>query len=442
MRPRSEWVVVALLSWCTHVDAGPADAFGLGTRARAMGGAATATTEDFAASYYNPARLTYAAPVQLSGGYYNASHSFTVNGQPTPIDDVSTATFGLVVGGTIVDVPVAVGIATSLDGRRLTRLGEVGANEPEWVRYKSRNRAILFATNLAIRPLPWLAVGGGMSFLASSEGSFQVRGVLVQGPDGAEYDSQLEHSVDYKLTRRVFPQLGVSVDVAPPLTLALAYHEERQISVRVEAAVVADIRTPTLETPGAYEFTSRSIDGFIPRDVTLGAAYEITPALLASFDLTWAQWSAYPTPLATVRGELFLDRDSGVGLATAVDPPQISAHDVFVPRLGIEYTLGHGDVTNFPLRAGYFFEDSPIEHPTPTNFVDAPRHVLSLGAAAVLGGLAPTIGTVSVGFDVSWSLLAPSRIRHEPPASVDCCTESEAAGDAVGVGFELAMAFD
>jgi len=49
--------------------ANPIDAFGWGSRATAMGGAATAASEDAAANYYNPAGLVRGRDLRIDLGY-------------------------------------------------------------------------------------------------------------------------------------------------------------------------------------------------------------------------------------------------------------------------------------------------------------------------------------------------------------------------------------
>ncbi|MGZ3442669.1 MAG: OmpP1/FadL family transporter, partial [Polyangia bacterium] len=65
-------VLVALALFAlgeTAARANPMDVFGAGSRATAMGGAATAASEDSSANYYNPAGLVRGHDLRIDIGY-------------------------------------------------------------------------------------------------------------------------------------------------------------------------------------------------------------------------------------------------------------------------------------------------------------------------------------------------------------------------------------
>jgi long-chain fatty acid transport protein len=115
-------------------------------------------------------------------------------------------------------------------------------------------------------------------------------------------------------------------------------------------------------------------------------------------DIGWVNWSAYESPTAQTQAHLEAEVPPGVSIDLPEDPKPIvvvppAFEDRFVPRLGLEYTLGFGaerrvsgkpapvKAFQVPLRLGYAYERSPVPPQTGfTNFVDADRHTISLGA--------------------------------------------------------------
>ncbi len=130
-------------------------------------------------------------------------------------------------------------------------------------------------------------------------------------------------------------------------------------------------------------------------------------------------------------------------------PP--SFEDRFVPRVGLEYTLGlghdvdvHGEKRprfQLPIRAGYVYEATPIPPQTGlTNFVDADRHTLSLGAALVLNHPS-SILTGSLHLDAYFQAsILPERETRKTNAA-DFVGDYRASGTMMGGGTSLGIDF-
>ena len=197
--------------------ANPPDTFGFGSRETAMGGAVAAETRGFAASYYNPAALARSRGLEVGIGYFRADHSLEMNGRDNGVDPVKGMNAGLVAPGTLLGIPFAFGLAVHLPDDRISRVRALRQEQPRWELYDNRNQRLFLAANLAIEPVPWLWIGGGLSFMSSTRGRLDISGgANVFRPD----DSQLRHEVDADLTAVRYPQAGVRVARGDRVALA------------------------------------------------------------------------------------------------------------------------------------------------------------------------------------------------------------------------------
>ena len=77
---RAALAVVAFAAAGRAANANPIDAFGLGARGAALGGAQTASADDSSANYYNPALLVSLEDIHIDVGYRLASPTLELGG--------------------------------------------------------------------------------------------------------------------------------------------------------------------------------------------------------------------------------------------------------------------------------------------------------------------------------------------------------------------------
>ena len=75
-----------------------------------MGNAMSADVSDVSANYYNPAGLARARGLELSLGYFRASHHLSTNDVDNQVDPVKGLVFGLVAPGELFGVKFAFGL--------------------------------------------------------------------------------------------------------------------------------------------------------------------------------------------------------------------------------------------------------------------------------------------------------------------------------------------
>lgn len=445
---RAAGIAVALALAAAPALANPVDSFGLGSRSTAMGSAVSADARDFSANYYNPSGLALARGTDISVGYVYVAQKLEMNGHDSQVDPVRALVGGVVAPGAIWTIPFAFGLAVHLPDHRLSRARSMRAEDPRWVLWDNRPQLLYLSANLAIRPFDWLAVGGGVAFLAATRGAFEVTGTAVLPTDNGErsaYDSQLRHEVDADLTAVRYPAFGITLLPLDDVDFSLVYRGEAKIELGIDAELRGDVDTGLFPVPVRYELESTTVNAFIPRQVVVGARIRRVERLTVALDVTWVNWAAYESPISRTRTILDV-QNIPAGFELPPNPKPTGKVDPdfrnrLVPRIGVEYRLPIQRQLDVPLRAGYVFEHSPVPPQTGrTNFVDNDRHVLSLGTGLVWdepGELLP--GNLRFDTHVQWAIL-PTRVTEKENAA-DYVGDFRAGGTQLGVGATLSLGF-
>lgn len=428
MRLHAATAVLALAAAATAVGparANPADAYGFGARSSGLAGAVGADVSDFSANYANPAGLARARGLELSVGVLRADPELTLDGRDSRVDAAQGVVAGIVAPGRIAGVPFAFGLAAHVPDQRLSRARTLEESEPRWILYDNRPQFLYLSANLAVAPVRWLAVGGGIGFMAATEGSFHVTGTAVL-PDAAgvrsQYDSQLTHEVDAALTVVRYAQAGVLLAPRDDLRFAATFRDEAQVDLRVSADLRGQLDAGLLDVPLAYAVESETVEAFVPRRVGAAASVDATRALRIDLEIDWVQWSHFRSPASRTLTRLDVRAPAGLPLDVPGNTPPTTPEparfgDRFVPRVGVEYRVSVGG-TAIPVRAGYAFERSPVSDQTGrTNFVDTDRHRFALGvgiAHDLVSGLVPA----SAGCDLfgEYSALPSRLVTKQSPA--------------------------
>lgn len=437
-------VAVTLSAISTEARANPLDTFGFGSRETAMGGAMVAETKGFAANYYNPAALTRSRGLELGIGYFRADHTLLMNDKDTGVDPVKGISGGVVAPGRVLSIPFALGIGVHLPDDRISRVRALRQEQPRWELYDNRNQRLFLAANLAIQPVKWLSIGGGLAFMSSTRGRLDISGgANVFNPDS----SSIRHEVDADLTAVRYPQAGVRVELSDRVALAAAYRGQFRLTLDLEARLVGDISGLTT---ARYDLITHSVNNFMPQQAVFGGSWALTKSVRATFDATWVNWAAYVAPVAELDARLDIPAPAG-GWPSTITPPTTPApvkieplrlHDRVVPRAGIEWrVLGDRAVSGF-LRAGYEYSKSPIEAQVGlTNYVDRDRHTISLGLGATLEELLPELpGALSIDGHVQVSELVTATTTKASAA--DVVGDYTAGGRIVNLGVTAGFAFD
>jgi hypothetical protein len=386
-------VVLSLLCVCGRAWAAPRSAYGFGARSAALGGAVTADAGDAASLFYNPALLSLAPESQLLIGYAGTSSALRLNQVQSELPGRSSVDAAALGRGAFLGIPVGFGLGLSLTNGQLSRVETLRADQPRWVLREPLPELVELSAALALRPAPWLALGAGSGFLATTRGSFAVSGTaqLADGK-GSEYDSELRHAVDAELLTTRYLLFGAALSLpslalsgAPvDLRLGLSFRDEAKLEQALHGALSGSVDAGFFQLPVRYTFDARSLVAFQPRQLVLGVS-ATRADLRLNVDIGFEQWSRYPSPVA--RSATHVEADVPAGLPLALPPsnelpaPQSAGFsNRFTGRAGLERKLTLSAASRLSLRAGYAYLPSPAPRSADAaRLIDASEHVFSLG---------------------------------------------------------------
>jgi len=424
--------------------ANPLDVFGFGSRETALGGAASADVTGVPATYYNPAGVADAKGLSIQLGYFRASHALSIDGVDNEVDPVKGFTGGLVVPGKLLSVPFGFGLGLHLPDDRISRVRALRQEQPRWELYDNRNQRLYLAANLAVRPVKWVAIGAGYSFMSSTEGRLDITGLANIF---AVSQSQVRHEVDADLTAVRYPQAGVRIDVTERVRLAAVYRGEFQLKLDLAARLRGDV---SKLTTALYELETHSVNNFLPRQIVGGASWDVTDRVRTNLDFTWVEWSAFVPPVAHLDVHLDIPPPAG-GWPANISPPTTPApvkivsprmHDRIVPHVGVEVAVVRRERVDAFARGGYEYAKSPFEAQTGvTNYVDADRHSGSLGAGVALRPGVPELPPeLRLDAHAQLSVLPERTMRKDSAA--DLVGDYRARGHVWNVGGTFTMTWD
>lgn len=446
--------VLTVLAGSTAARASVPDTYGFGSRSSAMAGAVTADAHDFSAGYYNPAGLTEAPGIELSVGYMANIQNLRVGGLDNEVDDVRGIVGGLVAPGELLGVPFAFSVGVHIPDDGLSFINARRQGIPRWELYDTRAQLLYLEASLAIRPLPWLMLGGGIAYLSATRGTFGIRG---QADILSPFESELEHEVDADLTAVRFPQFGLRLLWDGVGAFGVTYRGQSNLDLQLDAELEGIVNFAGIDVPLLYLVEARTIAAFTPQQVAMGLSFQYIEDLHVNFDLTWVNWGSYESPTAQIDALLDVQPPPGtpVQLPDQPLPPEIVPPDFsdrWVPRIGAEYrgaAMGpkrevHDESRRLvvvPLRAGYVYEKSPVPDQTGiNNLVDADRHTLTVGLGVELNRPFPELG-FSLTFDGHgmFSFLPERQTLKANPA--DFVGDYSANGNIYGGGGTMGVQF-
>lgn len=444
-------VTLALLVAAPAARANPLDMYGFGSRSSALAGAVSADVRDTTAVYYNPAGLARLRGLRLDVGYFRAEPSLRMNGLDSGVAPSHGVTVGVGAPGRVFGLPFAFGLAMHLPDDRVSQVIALPQSQPRWELYGVRLQRVYIAAMLAIAPVRWLRLGGGVAFMASTRGTVDITGVISATNQG---ETALSHAVDVDLSSVRYAQLGAQADLGRGVTAAFAWRDSFSLDLEINLALRGRIVAgpagdpASIMVPGTYRLSSRTLTGYQPQQWVLGGAWVINPRWRVMADLTWARWSGYENPTSTL--DTSLDLRIPPSLASTLRAPAIPPsvpreparfRDTLVPRVGAEYTAPLGRHAAH-VRAGYAFDPSPVpEQPGVTSFVDSDRHVVTLGLGLSLRRLGAALpGTLGVDVHSSLQILPERTFLKTSP--VDPVGDLYAGGLVFAAGATASMEFE
>lgn len=426
---RAALAAAALLALAGPAAADPLDEFGFGARASGMAGAVTADSSGAAAAHANPAAVTLGAHPEVALGWGYGRMGLDLNGSDAEVLDVHGSDIGLAIPVKLGKVTTAVGVALYLPDQFIARIQLIPATEPHFILLDNDVARIVVEPVWAIRPYPWLAVGGGVSLLADAAGNGITFNVGVEGGEKIG-----ESALDVELPTRATPLVGVLLLPHPRLRIGASYRGEVDLKLKLD--ILANVDVAGVVTGDAL-ISVRAANYFTPHRITTGAAFDVTDDLTVTGEVSWLDWSGFEGGAPDIR----------VLVALGITPPLVQTlfpddnfHDTFIPRFGAEWTprLGRLDLA---LRAGYAYEPSPVPAQVGlTSFADNDRHVVAFGAGLTLRAFQPILTRpITVDFGVQWHRLRDRLTIKDQSAFPGRAFSS--GGDILRGGATLTVAF-
>jgi len=369
-------MIVLVLLTSAPAMAGPFDLFGFGARAIAMGGAATASADDYTAVFYNPANLVTRKTIHLGADFLTTVPNLNITlddpdrgGVPIETDSFSGLGLGVLfpLGGKI-DYRIAFGLVLYIPTDELLRVDAVDPQVPRWYIWDSLADKLQILFGIGGEISDWLAVGIGAQSLATIQGDARV-GVDPINEVLPERDLKIDiiNTASAIAGLRLGPFYGLSFG----FTWRSALEIEFSLPIQLDFGEALDV---ALVARGRALYT--------PHILNFGLAWAVPETgWMINAETRYWLWSHAPDPSLQfdldISGELLAAFGVGDAFNFTAGPsafPQLN--DVFSVHVGAEYWA----TENVVGRAGYNFRPTPVPSQTGlTNYVDTDSHTISAG---------------------------------------------------------------
>jgi long-chain fatty acid transport protein len=407
--------------------ASPQDVFGYGARATAMGATGAADAQGADATWGNVALLSLARARELTLGFEGAYLDLYARGgrlpgtmHPEPMRGTLIAGVLPIPFGGVLRDRVAFGFGFFTPTNVVVRGRVLYPETPQFSLLGDRMQSVTVQAGLGLDVGYGLRLGVGFSALAAIAGSVVVA-TDTSGNVGTKVDDQLVASYA--------KSFGASYDIGESYRVGVAYRSslEARFSVTIEVHDLGTLVVPPFNIAGLAQYDPAQIAFEVAR---------VKGPVRAAIGVTYKKWSKYPgAPEATV----LCPPEHPDCKALVPTPP--GYHDTLVPRAGAEIDLDRGKGYALRLRAGYFYEPSPVPAQTgEANGFDNARHVLTAGYGIELSEpIAP------LRFDAfgQFHQLVPR--THVKDATVDPTNagfpKAETGGHVIMVGLAMGVRF-
>ena len=330
-----------------------------------MGGTGAAVGEGFEATYLNPALLSRARSRELQIGWQAVSLSLYVDGPNAPGELSTEGLTGTFIGltlpvpfGGVLERRVALGIGVFSPTARIARARVLYPERAQFPALPDRLQTLSFNAGAGVDLGYGLRVGAGALLLAEMVGTVVVANEAT-GSVGTQVDSQL--------VATYAPNIGASFESGDYIVgLDWRGELEGNFDVQVEVRDLGQLVVPNLDIAGVAQYDPMQAQLELARrsgslELAVGVTYK-----------RWSDFGGWARPTVTCPEE-------HPGCAALI-PPSVDLSDTWVPRVGGAYGLPLGPRARGTLRAGYFFEPSPLPEQTGrVNYLDNHRHAFTLG---------------------------------------------------------------
>ena len=339
---------------CSGAYANTGSIYGLGAVAPAMGNAFVAHPADISATYYNPAGLALERGTTFSLGltyFYPAVWIKGIDGVTRYIDN--DRMIGLTVG---IDANVghmtgynqlsglSFGLLIYTPPDRAYSEHAVPVSDQSYILYEDTASQLMLLLGLGYRVTSFLKIGvSALLYMPGKMTTLYYLNTNTSPPNAVLLENR-------DLTIGAAPEAGFIITPFRAVEIGAVYRVKNSSGLSGLTTFIIN-KTPSLAQTSEEKVVTT------PDQIALGISITPSSAIRINADLTYNIWA-----------------DSGV---TDTQNNALGAANTVTPALGIDYR----GVTPWAFRAGYSYVPSPFSgHQDGTNYVDADRHVYSLGA--------------------------------------------------------------
>ncbi len=364
--------LAAVLLFSEHASASVFDIFGVDSKGIAMGGARTASADDWTATYYNPAGITQRKNSVGVSFLFIGNH---LDVKPLPggtglENRDNSVTQGMSLGLTYnfgVDFfRLGVGLYLPLDDvqKQITHFPDATeyyfTNKLYFELDENMTERQIVLPTIAFKLFPFLSIGAGVSLFihSSTYSNVYVPSVINL--------SDVYINVNDVQTYTYVPNLGVLFNPSKDFKIGVSYMGKDSFPLEGAAFVYAP------SSPIGQHFTQpiEQIIFFTPAHLSAGIMYRPIDNLELDGTITWVEWSQYRDNHNVSPDTQWIDPNTNT-----LQPGQ-AWNDIYVPRIGVEYR----PAPPWSIMAGYYYEPTPVPPQTQrTNFVDNVKNVISVG---------------------------------------------------------------
>ncbi len=363
-------LLLTIILSASTIFAGNVDTFGIGSKATALGGAYSAYADDPYAAHYNPAGLAQINSFTISAGFeyldpnlnvYNYSATNGDGGIVSHNKDFSDDSDNLIVPHFGVAVPIGqkfvLGLAAYVPWGLHVKWDDNPSHNPAaYVASESYYIRETVVPTLAYKINNKWSVGFGLLLGKTYAG--EKRRIYAPGLPNHNKLLKIEMEDDFNWSFNV----GVQYKPIEQVTLGVTYRSKTDVDLDGDAKV-----EHWDGINGNVDVDDVEIDH--PDQVQVGVRYAPNKKISLELDAVWTQWSLIDSYTAKFNPDL-------MG-STSEHESKRNWKDTIQLRIGGEWNIND----MFSLRAGYFYDPSPIPDETfDTMWPDADRKTYSIGA--------------------------------------------------------------
>lgn len=360
------FLVSASSSFASHYG----DTYGYSTKGLSLGGAMCARADDWSSVYYNVAGLGKTVHLkkgvnQIALQYQGNMPDFNIDIARDDVHGDENLGAGTLILGLALDANILMDMPSFISSARLgvglcinddltaMKINDLDPRTHNFMRYgkEAQRLAVLTAFGMGFMD-DMFGFGIGMNSSFDGSGTMFMEDIKLeteeQYPPG---QTMMEMKIKPNLL------LGMYLNLTDTIHLGASFRDESILDIYPIKS------TGVTETGSiALKMTLAMTDYYEPRCYTLGAAFDLGPAVL-SLDVEFQEWSGFrhSTPTAANFEDYLVELD-----------------DIFIPRVGLEYKVD--SMTN--LMFGYYFQPSFVPDEAATgilNYLDNDKHVGSAG---------------------------------------------------------------